>query len=100
MRLLALLVLGSIILSSCSTPGPKTKYRIGFHSVKVEHHPWPPEIGEKIYEEWSKDHPSHLVFGDWRMRWVTLLTLDDDESLSVEDIRKIEARVRELDRSK
>ena len=91
------LLLAVVCCSSCAAPEAKPKQAVDGYCVKVEHHPWPPDIGKQISEEWTKVHPTHSVFGEWRMRVVTVIVFEG-EPLTLEDKLKFEARVRELDK--
>lgn len=74
---------------------PDSKRAVDGFLVKVENR-WPPDIGKQMAEEWSKDHPSHIVSGDKASDHVTLIVLEGDP-LTPEDRQKFEDRVRELD---
>ena len=93
MRLLLLAVV--LLACSCQTPEPKSKQAVDAFLVKVENR-WPPDIGKQLAEEWGKDHPTHIVFGDKASDHVTLIVLEG-EPLSPEDKQRFTARVRELD---
>lgn len=97
MRFVALAAMAPLVLSSCSSTekGPG----VGVHIVKIEKHPWPPDVAKQINDECFKDNLHLAAVGDWRMMWVVLWSLDDS-SLEPEVIQKFEDRVRELDRSK
>jgi len=93
MRLL-LLALVALYCSSCATAkdGP------GVYIIKLEHG-WPPNVAKQLNEEIGNDYPNLMVLGDWRSNSVTLWPLDD-VNIKPEVIAKLEARVRELDRSR
>lgn len=92
MRFLLLVLVGACC--SCSTP--KQNPKVTAHLCKVEYRA-ATEVAERLNEELSGEYLNLLILPEWRMQWVMLMSIDDSE-LPLEVIKRLESRVRELDR--